>query len=277
MNLTDKRWQMDDTQITQTIDRGVLTLRLNNPARRNALTGAMAHALAERLRAAATDPEIKAVVLGSSGGHFCSGLDLLSAMEAGGDPTPEGRRALVQSLLVGGLHPMIRAVWDCDKPTLASLAGASVGFGLSLALACDLRLMATDAYLQTGFLGRGLFPDGGITYQLERLCGLSHAKQLLLFPDLKLLGAQALEFGLCVGVTPPEGLESATTALAEKLAALAPLPLRSLKRAWRAPTADLNSSLEEEVERVALCVASEDAAEGLTAFFEKRPPRFAGR
>jgi enoyl-CoA hydratase/carnithine racemase len=268
---------MAEGTIIRTHEKGVLTLRLHNPARRNAITGDMARALSEVLRAAAPDPEVKAIVLGSDGDHFCSGVDLLSALEAGGDPTPEGRRALVQGILIDGLHPMIRAVWDCEKPTLASLAGATVGIGLSLALACDLRLMAANAYLQTGFLGRGLFPDGGIGYQLERLCGLSHAKQLLLFPELKLVGSQALEFGLCVGVVPPDELEQATTVLAQKLAALAPLPLRALKRAWRKPAATLDSTLEEEVERVALCVGSEDAAEGLAAFFEKRPPIFKGQ
>jgi 2-(1,2-epoxy-1,2-dihydrophenyl)acetyl-CoA isomerase len=268
---------MSEASVTGVNEQGVLTLRLRNPTRRNALTGDMALALAEAMRAAATDPAVKVVVLGSDGDHFSSGLDLLTALNAGGDITPEGRRALVQSLLVGRLHPMIRAVWDCDKPTLASLRGATVGIGLSLALACDLRLMANDAYLQTSFLSRGLFPDGGIAYQLERLCGLSHAKQLLLFADLKLLGAQALEFGLCVGVVPPEELEKATTVLAQKLATLAPLALRGLKRSWRKPAATLETALEEEVEQVALCVSSEDAAEGLAAFFEKRPPSFKGR
>jgi 2-(1,2-epoxy-1,2-dihydrophenyl)acetyl-CoA isomerase len=268
---------MGESGITKSTEKGVLTLRLHNPSRRNALSGEMAHAVSSALRAASSDPEVRAIVLGSEGGHFCSGLDLLSALEAGGDPTPEGRRHLVQGLLVQGLHPMIRAVTDCEKPTLASLDGATVGFGLSLALACDLRLMASDAYLQTGFLGRGLFPDGGIASQLERLCGLSHAKQMLLFPELKLLAPQALEFGLCVGVVPPEELEPATSALAQKLAALPPLPLRGLKRVWRKPENTLEAALEDEVERVALCVGSEDAAEGLAAFFEKRPPLFKGR
>jgi 2-(1,2-epoxy-1,2-dihydrophenyl)acetyl-CoA isomerase len=267
---------MSETGITKSTEQGILTLRLHNPARRNGLTSEMAHAVSSALRSASEDPEVRAIVLGSEGGHFCSGLDLFSSFEQSGDPSPEGRRRLVQGLLVQALHPMIRAVTDCDKPVLGSLAGASVGFGLSLALACDVRLMATDAYLQTGFLGRGLFPDGGIVYQLERLCGLSHAKQLLLFPDLKLFGPQALEFGLCVGVVPSGELETATMALAHKLAAQPPLPVRSLKRVWRQPAATLESSLENEVERVALCVGSEDAAEGLTAFFEKRPPRFKG-
>jgi 2-(1,2-epoxy-1,2-dihydrophenyl)acetyl-CoA isomerase len=268
---------MAEATITQVREQGVLTVRLHNPARRNALTAQMAHEMTAALRAGATDPAVRVIVLGSEGEHFCSGLDLMAALEAGGDPTPAGRRALVQGLLVEALHPMVQAVWECDKPTLGSLAGASVGFGLSLALACDLRLMATDAYLQTGFLARGLFPDGGIAYQLERLCGLSHAKQLLLFPDLKLRAAEALEFGLCVGTVPPSELGTATHVLAQKLAGLAPLPLRGLKRSWRKPPTTLEASLEAEVERVALCVASEDAAEGLGAFFEKRPPVFKGQ
>jgi 2-(1,2-epoxy-1,2-dihydrophenyl)acetyl-CoA isomerase len=268
---------MPDATITTAKHEGVLTLRLRNPSRRNGITGPMAHEMSAALRAAAEDPEVKAIVLGSDAGHFCSGLDLTTAFAEMNDATPVSRRGLVQKLLVESLHPMIRAVWSSEKPTLASLAGASVGFGLSLALACDLRLMAEDAYLQTGFLTRGLYPDGGIAYQLERLCGLSHAKQLLLFPDLKLGAAQALEFGLCVGTVPFSGLEAATTALGAKLAALAPLPLRGLKRAWRTSTDTLETALEAEVDQASLCVASEDAAEGLAAFFEKRPPRFKGR
>ncbi len=268
---------MADGTITATRRAGTLTLRLNNPARRNAITIGMAHELAAALRAAGSDSEVKAIVLAGEGEHFSSGLDLASALAEAPDATPASRRGLVQKLLVEGLHPMIRAVWASDKPTLASLSGASVGFGISLALACDLRLMADDAYLKTGFLSRGLFPDGGIAYQLERLCGLSHAKQLLLFPDLKLEGPQALAFGLCVGIVPASELETATAALSDKLAALPPLPLRGLKRLWRSSTDTLETALEAEVDQVAHCIASEDASEGFAAFFEKRTPTFRGR
>jgi 2-(1,2-epoxy-1,2-dihydrophenyl)acetyl-CoA isomerase len=237
----------------------------------------MANEMTRALRAAAEDPDVRAIVLGSDGGHFCSGLDLAAAFAEMQGVQPKGGRSVVEKILFEALHPMVNAVWASDKPTLASLDGATVGFGMSLALACDLRLMADGAFLQTGFIGRGLFPDGGIAYQLERLCGLSHAKQLLLFPDLKLSAVQALEFGLAVGVVPASELDQSTAALAQKLAALAPLPVRALKRHLRAPSANLEAALEAENDPVARCVGSEDAAEGFAAFFEKRAPSFKGR
>jgi 2-(1,2-epoxy-1,2-dihydrophenyl)acetyl-CoA isomerase len=251
----------------------VLTLSLNRPARRNALTIELTHALAKALEGADRDPAVRAVILTGEGGHFCSGIDLMAAME-GTDPSVEGRGELVQRTLVGGLHPALLALWSCRKPTLGLLPGATVGFGLSLALACDLRLLATDSYFTTQFAARGLFPDGALLYQLERLCGLGRALELSLRPELRLSAAEAVGLGLASRAVPPGDLTRTGLALAEELARGAPLVQAAIKRVARRD--ELGKVLAEEVSPVLTCLKSHDAMEGLMAFMEKRPTVFRG-
>lgn len=252
----------------------ILTLTLNRPTRRNALTMELAHALAEALRTADRDPDVRVIVLAGAGGHFCSGIDMQAALE-GADPSPAGRAALVQHTLVEGLHPAVLALWNCGKPTLGVLTGATVGFGLSLALACDLRLIADDGYVATQFAARGLFPDGGLMYQLERICGLGRALEWALRPDLKLPGPAAAAAGLAGASVPATQIAEAARALAEELRLGAPLAQRALKKAARG--LELAQVLAEEVAPVVTCLTSDDAMEGLMAFFEKRATTFQGK
>ncbi|MHB1847071.1 MAG: enoyl-CoA hydratase/isomerase family protein [Deltaproteobacteria bacterium] len=254
----------------------VLTLTLNNPARRSALTAPMADGLTQALAEAALDPAVRAIVLCGSAGHFCSGADLAASIE-GGDPSPEGRRQIVETVLVARFHPALRALWASPKPTVAAMAGASVGFGMSIALACDLRLMAEDAYLACGFLKRGLFPDGGALWLLQRLVGLARANELVLDPDRRLMAREAHAVGLSLPPVHASLLEAEAEKLAERLAAAPPLVVREAKRQLQAPRATFEAALEAEVEPVKDCLSSDDAAEGLMAFFEKRAPRFSGR
>src|SRR5580700_144432 len=163
----------------------VTTLTLNRPMRRNALTVELADQLSAALAHADGDPAVRAVILQGYGGHFCSGLDLQAAFRDHAPSLAEGA-ALVQQILVRSLHPLMLKLWNLSKPTVGALSGATVGFGLSLALATDLRLMGESAYLSTQFAARGLFPDGGVLFQLERLCGLGHALELALRAERRL-------------------------------------------------------------------------------------------
>lgn len=251
-----------------------LVLTLNRPLRRNALTVEMADALTAALVAADRDPDIRAIVLTGSAGHFCSGLDLQVALEHA-DPSPEGRAMLVSRTLVGALHPALLALSRCSKPTIGALSGATVGFGLSLALACDLRLMGEDAYLSTQFVARGLFPDGALMYQLERICGLGRALDLALRPDRRLTAIEAQSFGLSSRTVAAEGLLPDALALAHEVLRGAPLAQQHMKRLARGE--GLAAALATEVPAVVTCLQSEDATEGAMAFFEKRPPTFHGR
>jgi 2-(1,2-epoxy-1,2-dihydrophenyl)acetyl-CoA isomerase len=252
----------------------VLQLSLNRPAKRNALTIDLSQALAKALVAADRDPAVRAVILTGEGGNFCSGIDLVAAMEDS-DPSAEGRAALIQRTLVGGLHPALLALWECSKPTLGVLPGATVGFGLSLALACDLRLVATDSYFTSQFAARGLFPDGAFLYQVDRLCGLAQALELALRPELRLSGAEVVARGLATKAVAPGELAAAAQALAAELARGAPLVQAAVKKVARG--AELRKVLADEVGPVSTCMQSEDVMEGLMGFMEKRPPVFRGK
>ncbi len=252
----------------------LLTLTLNRPERRNALTQELSLALARAVSDAEKDPGVRAIVLAGAGGHFCSGIDLQAAME-GADLTPEGRAALVQRTLVGGLHLASRAFWQCTKPTVAVLSGATVGFGLSLALTCDLRLIASDGYATTQFGARGLFPDGGLLYLIERQCGLGRALELTLRPTLKLSAAEVVALGLASRTVAPRELAAAGAALATELGNGAPLVQAAIKTIGRGGT--FEEVLAAEVGPVVKCLTSEDALEGLTSFLEKRAPVFKGK
>ena len=264
---------MADEPLVSTRHGAVQKLLFNNPTRRNGLNVAMADALVAALARAAEEPDIRAVVLGGVEGHFCSGADL-SASLTDLDPSPEGRREVARRVLVGRFHPALRALWDFPKPVVAQLDGASVGFGLSIALACDLRIMADDAYLSCGFLKLGLFPDGGALYQLDRLVGLGRALELVLDPERRLLAAEAQAWGLAAKVVAPALAAGEALAVASRLALGPPGVQREAKRELQARRQSLADALEAEVAPVADCLASDDAAEGLLAFFEKRAPRF---
>jgi 2-(1,2-epoxy-1,2-dihydrophenyl)acetyl-CoA isomerase len=251
----------------------VTTLTLNRPMRRNALTVELADQLSAALARADGDPAVRVVVIQGYGGHFCSGLDLQAAFRDQA-PSPAAGAALVQQILVGSLHPVVQRVWDLSKPTVAALSGATVGFGLSLALACDLRLMGESAYLATQFAARGLFPDGGVLYHLERICGLGHTLELALRPEKRLTSLEAQALGLCGRTVADAALETDAQTLALELAHGAPLPQAAIKRTLKGR--DFAGVLAAEVASVSECLRRSDALEGAAAFFEKRPPVFKG-
>ncbi len=263
----------DPSQLLHTKHGGVLHLQMNNPKRRNGLTLAMADALRAGFEDAAKDASVRAVLLSGVGGHFCSGADLSSAM-ADADPSPEGRRKLAETSLVARFHPALRAIWQCPKPVVAQLDGAAVGFGLSLALACDVRLMAADAYLTAGFLRIGLFPDGALLWQLDRLVGLARALQLVLEAQLRLGADMALAWGLVAKVLPSTLLAPEALAYAAQLGAGPLQAIAETKRQLHEVPASFEATLAAEVRPAGDCLASDDVAEGLMAFFEKRPPKF---
>jgi 2-(1,2-epoxy-1,2-dihydrophenyl)acetyl-CoA isomerase len=245
----------------------VATLTLNRPETRNALDLVMRRELVAALDEIAADADARVVILTGAGGHFCSGGDVKSMREK--RSTAAEGRARVQLL-----NTLVTRLVDFPKPTIAMVDGYAVGAGSNLALCCDLVVASERAKFGELFWKIGLVPDGGGTWLLPRLVGLARAKELIFTADV-IDAAEAARIGLVNRVVPPAELESATRALAEKIAAGPPAVLAMAKHMVnRAATSDLAAALDLEAFSQGIALASDDHQEGLRAFFEKRPPRF---
>ena len=204
-------------------------LTLHRPARRNALTPALARAVASEIDAVAESGAASAILLRGSGGHFCSGLDLHWLHSLGAIP-PVAQ--LQQGL--SDFQAAVLAVVRCPIPVVAVLEGTAAGFGLDLALACDIRIAASGATFTSAFARIGLVPDGGSTFTLPRLTGLGQALRLLMAGDT-LDAGRARTVGVVDEVLPSEELEAGVQTLLSGIIAAAPGSLRAIKRLVRAP------------------------------------------
>lgn len=257
--------------ILVTEDRGAVRhVVLNRPEKRNALNDELVLALDETLRYAATDEQVRVVVVRGAGPMFSSGMDLGALGRLAEDP---GRLREVRR--------QILTAWslleEMPKPTIAEIHGACLGGAMELALACDLRVMAADALIGLPETRVGLVPDVGGSSRLPALVGLGRAKELVMTSKL-VDGAEAERIGLVNRVAPADELEAATEQLAAELLACAPLAIGLAKRIMDgAARPTLAVSLEQEVTAQELCVRSADFAEGVAAVAEKRQPSFGGR
>jgi len=253
----------------------VATVTLNRPAALNALDEAMMEGLEEAFTALEADHSVRAVVLCGAGEHFMAGGDIKFFHGALGLPPQERRRRFER--IVHKVHPTMLAIQRMPQPVIASVRGATAGFGMSLLMACDLALAAEDAYFTVAYALIGTSPDGSGTYHLPRLVGMKKAMELALLAE-RFDAASALQLGLVNRVVPLAELESATIALAERLARGPSRAYANTKRLLnRSLTSTLPAQLQAEAESFADCAASEDFAEGVRAFVEKRKPRFNGR
>lgn len=239
-------------------------LTLNRPARRNALTPTLARAVAEELDRVEESGQAELVVLRGAGGHFCAGLDLHWLRGLGESPSVvELQRGL------GDFQSAVLAIVRCPVPVLAVVEGTAAGFGLDLALACDLRLAGPDAAFTSAFARMGLVPDGGSTFTLPRLVGIGPALRLLLAGET-IDAARAQAIGLVDEVVPVGSLEQEIAALAQRLTAGATSSVRAIKRLVRA----------QEIGALEQVLSSEGAAQ-LQALqgpeFRRRLEAFAAR
>jgi 2-(1,2-epoxy-1,2-dihydrophenyl)acetyl-CoA isomerase len=250
----------------------VTTIVMNRPERLNALNTEMGLALLEALKDAGTDPEVRVVVLTGAGRAFCSGGDLSVLRDARSrNAGPE-----LEALLRAGKE-IVLAIATMPQPVLASVNGPAAGAGMNLALACDLRIASEAASFGQNFAKVGLFPDFGGTWLLPRLVGAARAAEMF-FTGEMISAAEAERIGLLNRVVPAERLAEETHAWAARLAEAPPLAVRGVKHVlFGAERAALERCLDHEIERQAECFRSEDCAEGLSAFFDKRKPRFRGR
>ena len=251
----------------------VATVTLNRPERMNTISQPMLLALSETLLACDADPAVRVVVLTGAGRAFCAGLDLQDAASAQG--VSKGGFPLAPSLDLRHFPPVV--LHQMDTPVICAINGGAAGFGLDLALGCDVRFCASHAKLAASFTRRGALPESGGTWILPRLIGWSKAAELV-FAGRTLNAGEALELGLVSHVVEGGELLAAARALAEEIAAGAPLAVQAAKRMMRA---GLGEGFTEHVQRAYLQVLpllqSQDFREGYTAFLEKRAPKFEGK
>ncbi len=253
----------------------VATLTFNRPERMNTITMQMLDALSSRLLEADADPDVRVIVLTGAGRAWCAGLDVAETAAGGGLGSADGGvGAMVGEFDLRNAPPMV--LHKIDTPVIAALNGGAAGYGLDIALGCDLRIAVPTAKLSFAFTARGVLPESGGTWHLPRLVGASTAAELL-YTAATLDAAQAQTLGLVDHVVDGD-LAEAADELAGRIAANAPLAVRAVKRMLRHAATE---SLEDHVQRQFLALLplfrTKDFREGLQSFLEKRPPNFQGR
>jgi 2-(1,2-epoxy-1,2-dihydrophenyl)acetyl-CoA isomerase len=250
---------------------GVLTLTFNRPAKLNAFNFEIAKGLIAELEAAEREASVRAIVLRGAGRGFSAGQDLEVFMQL----AASGERIDIAEHLRKTYNRVALLVRRIEKPVIASLNGIAAGVGLSVALACDLRIAADDAELTLGFSKIGLIPDGGASYMLPLLAGLGRALELA-WTSEKIGAAEAQRIGLVNRVVPAAELESQTQAYAERFTHMSPAAIAVTKRAFnRAVMPQFEQWLDEEAELQQAAANGGDVLEGIRAFVEKRTPAYA--
>lgn len=252
-------------------DEAVGTLTLDRPDKLNAFAGTMRQELGDALDALEGDPSVRVIVITGAGRAFCAGADVGYMAELVARRDTEAMAALVEAG-----RRVVMTMRASAKPVIGSINGVAAGGGANLALACDIRIASDRARLGQTFNRIGLHPDWGGTYFLPRLVG--PAKALELFWTADIVDAETcLRLGLFNRVVPHEALGEETRALARALAAKPALALALAKRAvYQSEERTLPQMLDYELDAQLQCFRSGDAAEGITAFVEKRPATFAG-
>ena len=257
---------MTDTVLYET-EGAVATITLNRPAALNSFDREMRADLAAATARARADTAIRAVVLTGAGRSFSAGADLKAGFKTGAE---------VEQILNEEYRPSLIDIAEMDKPVISAINGFAAGIGLSYALVCDLSVMGENAFLLCPFSSIGLVPDGGSTWLLPRAMGYMNAYQLAVDNE-RLPAARCRELGLVNKVVADNELLASARAWAEKLAGKAPLALARAKKLMRqASSLSYADAITSEAALQHLCFDSADCREGISAFLEKREPRFTG-
>jgi 2-(1,2-epoxy-1,2-dihydrophenyl)acetyl-CoA isomerase len=257
----------DQAVVGYEVENGVAWIRLNRPERMNAVNGDLRRGLVDAVKRAERDEAARAVVVTGAGRAFCAGADV---REFGSREGSVDEIRGEYELLLGRLH-------DMPKPTIAAMNGVAAGIGASLALSCDIRYAVPEASFVEAFVKIGLTVDGGATWLLPRLIGTGRALEMMYTGDP--LGAEeAAGLGLVNRVVAPEELEPVVRSLAERLASGPRHALGAIKRSVNyAMHSTLEEAIEFEFHLQGVQMRYEDFREGVSAFLEKRQPRFQGR
>jgi 2-(1,2-epoxy-1,2-dihydrophenyl)acetyl-CoA isomerase len=254
------------SEVLTSRDGAVMTITLNRPDVFNAFNRALHKALRAALEEAG-DPDVRAVVITGAGRGFCAGQDLKEFGEPGWT---------VSEALEETYHPNIRLIRGLAKPVIAAVNGPAAGAGLSLAVACDLRIASSAATFVPGFIGIGLVPDSGGSWFLHRLLGFSRAFDWM-SSNRRIDAQEALAWGLVSEVVDADRFDARVAELATEWAARPTLAIGMTKQLFEhAHDADVESQLALEAALQERAIASHDFAEGVDAFLEKRPPDFTG-
>ncbi len=250
----------------------VATVTLNRPHVLNAIDAAMAEELNAVLELLATDRSVRAIVITGAGRGFCSGADLRALASEPEIVEPPAFRSYLRHI-----NQLILRIIRLEKPVIAAVNGPAAGAGCNIALACDLIYMARDAYLSQIFVKRGLVPDFGGLYLLPRYVGLAKAKQLI-FTGEKVYADEAIKLGLANDVLEADRLLPLTTRFAAQLAAGPTVAIGLAKQGiHRGLESGLDAVLEYESFAQSVIRTTNDAFEAISAFLEKREPKFQGK
>lgn len=252
---------------------GIVLLTLNRPDRLNAVTWDSWQEITQAVGRLEEDDEARVLVVTGSGRGFCSGTDLAAAAAAGGVAPPGGSR----SERLRSRYLAAADILACPKPSIAAVNGVAAGGGLSLCLACDIRIASQEARFSAIWSRRALVPDFGCSYILPRIVGMSKALELM-YTGQMIDAQEALAIGLVSQVVAAEELMPTALALAERIAKGPPMAIELAKRlAYRGWRQEVEAQVEYEEHLQRLCIESEDAQEGVRSFLEKREPVFKGR
>lgn len=262
-------------------DGPVATIVLNRPESMNAMTAELLNDLAATGKQLAEDDSVRCVVLTGAGRAFCAGGDVKGfAAAASRGPRPEGAGGgtlVSRSDVLRQQEEISRLLYEMPKPTIASINGAAAGAGMSIALACDLRVASDQARIVTAFARVGFSGDFGGTWFLQRLVGPAKAKELYFLAE-PVDAQRALELGLVTKVVPHESLAEETRALAQRLANGPTVAYARMKDNFAfGATNTLADTLTREAQNMTFCGGTADHREAALAFVEKREPQFAGR
>ncbi len=261
---------MPDFQtLLYSIDNGTLTITLNRPESYNSFNEQMKKELNDALKEADKDAAVRCIVLRGAGEKaFCSGQDLKEH---------RGSKRSLKDSLDKSYNPIIRKIRSIEKPVVAMINGVAAGAGCSLALACDMRVMASDAYMMQAFVNIGLVPDTGAHWFLPRLAGMTRAFEYAA-TGRKIPADECLQAGLVNRVVKGAELEAAVAELASSLAQAPTRAIGLMKRAFnKALHTDLDSLLDYEAVIQQVASETDDHREGIQAFIEKRKPVFKGK
>ena len=263
----------DEHAMLYTVEDHVATITFNRPEQQNTISGAMLNRFSEMLLAADQDVDVRAIIVTGTGKFFCAGLDL-----RGSDITnnlADKKRRGPTTLDLRNTPPTV--LHNIDTPTIAALNGSAAGYGMDLALGCDIRIMADTAKLAAAFTARGVVPESGGTWILPRLIGWSKASEII-FTGKTLVASECEEMGLVSHVVNNNEVGARALEMAKQIASMAPLAVQSSKRMMRM---SMNETFNDHVHHVFLQLLplfqSDDFKEGMASFMEKREADFKGQ
>jgi enoyl-CoA hydratase/carnithine racemase len=263
-----------DDEVLYAVASGVATVTLNRPARLNTISRDMLMQLSALFLKADADPAVRVVILTGNGRAFCAGLDMTSATQGTGIGSADDANSSRTTLDLKTAPPIV--MFNMEKPTICALNGAAAGYGMDIALGCDIRIMADSAKFAAAFVKRGVVPESGGTWFLPRMIGWAKAAELI-FTGRTLSARESLDMGLTNEVVADAELMARTNAVAAEIAANAPLAVQAAKRMMRS---GLSESFGDHVHHVFLQLLplfrTADFREGMVSFLEKRPARFTG-